>query len=205
MANVMNFSELIQGIMTIGDREGLNGLSSVVKMLSTYPDLKSEAIGYCSGLELGERETLLSASTERSTHYKWCLASSGHRRTRIWLHLYKEWNGRVNDFAASIHDHRYSFASAVLYGSLWERRWLLGEQGKVWPKGLIEYRSGNVYSIDSSEIHSIENVASGTLTLVVQLAASKSTSSVYNRESRKVELQIPDLEELFDRMIYGFE
>lgn len=203
MPELQNFGRLAEQLIRAGDRPGDDALRSVAAMLAA-PGLFPAVVRHCADLRPEEMEDLLALSTERSTHYKWCLASTGHRGAKIWLHSYKHWPEGERGFAASIHDHRYSFTSAVLQGGLVERRWLPDGPDKIREGPLNHYGSGSVYSIHSSEIHSIERAAPGTITLVVQSATDRTASRVFHRRKREFERSVPDLETLFADMVDGW-
>jgi predicted metal-dependent enzyme (double-stranded beta helix superfamily) len=156
---------------------------------------------YIKSLSQEERDLLLTRSAERSTHYKWCLASSSHRGMRIWLHTYKEWAIGENAFAASIHNHRYSFVSSILQGTLHEQRWLPTGNSTISPASETRYEAGDIYSISSGEIHSIEHADPSAITLVVQGPAVSSTTNVFNRNTLKLERQTSDLEGILSSLV----
>ncbi|MBO7936730.1 hypothetical protein JTP77_012425 [Streptomyces sp. S9] len=202
MIGTKDFGDLAQELISLGNEPGDGGLDKAHHALSERFDVARLARAYCSTLQPAAREGMLCMSAERSTHYKWCIASSGHRKARVWLHVYKPWSGEVADFAASIHDHRYAFVSAVLSGCLWERRWDRIEGGRVRARRVVERSAGETYKIESSEVHSIEKVSEGTVTLVLQMAATKFYSSVYDANSLRIKRRISDLEEVFERMVH---
>jgi hypothetical protein len=196
-----SFRSLASGLIQIGDQPNERTLELVTNELGRVENLPEMIVRHCGSLRSDELDELLARSTERSTHYKWCLASSGHRGVRIWLHVYKRWQSAEAGFAASIHDHRYSFVSAVLTGMLIERRWSPNGPREIKPGLCMEYGPGNIYSIRDTEIHSIEKALPGTITFVVQLATTKPTSLVFNPRTLELERQIPDLGALFSPML----
>ncbi|GHF37029.1 hypothetical protein [Streptomyces griseosporeus] len=201
MSDTTEFGGLLRDLIALGNESGDGALEKAHHALSERFDIARLGHAYCAELPPARRDELLCMSTERSTHYKWCMASSGHRRARVWLHVYKPWTSATTNFAASIHDHRYSFVSAVLSGSLRERRWGHAEAGRIRPGRLFERPAGSTYRIESTEIHSIEKVCDGTVTLVLQMAATKVYSSVYDPHTLRIKQRIGDLEEAFGRMV----
>src|SRR5439155_2849950 len=76
-------------------------------------------VAWLNGLNREELALLWSRSVERSSHFKWFLGNNTDGYL-IWLHEYKaaQLPDTVGSFAASVHNHRYSFVSQVLTGSL---------------------------------------------------------------------------------------
>ncbi|WP_330330413.1 hypothetical protein OHS33_12200 [Streptomyces sp. NBC_00536] len=152
-----------------------------------------------SALSPAGRDLLMVRSVETPTHFKWCLAGGEHRGLRVWLHTYKPWIPGEDRHAASIHDHRYSFVSAVLAGELRERRWRIHE-GRITAAGDHRRPSGETYAIAHSEIHSLGAVAPGTATLLVQAPAAKPFSTVYDPASRQEKAKHFDLAHTFTHL-----
>ena len=175
--------------------------AAVIRELRTRQHSLAVVKEYIKSLSLEERDLLLTRSTERSTHYKWCLASSSHRGIRIWLHTYKEWASGETAFAASIHNHRYSFVSSILQGSLHEQRWLPAGNSTINSANKTTYKTGDIYSISSQEIHSIEHADPHTISLVVQGPAVSIATNVFNRNTLELERQTSDLEDILSSIV----
>ena len=171
-------------------------MACVLDDITRAGDLFTDVRRALSAMSHGERELLLARSVATPTHIKWCLASTGHRGLRVWLHTYKPWPVNEDRFAASIHDHRYSFVSAVLRGGIIEERWQL-DRSQVSRRGRSAHQSGTVYRIMKSEIHSLRYVAPDTTTLLVQAPTEKSFSTVYDAGTCREKERIFDLAHSF--------
>jgi len=87
--------------------------------LAADNNLREHLLDWLSRQPRSSMAYILDRSQERPSHYKWCLAG-GRDRFYVWLHQYKEpaEYASANRWAASIHNHRYGFASAIISGAL---------------------------------------------------------------------------------------
>lgn len=121
-------------------------------------------------------QRLLLESVRASSHVKWSLYAETHDGPRVWLHDYVVWTVGEDRFAASVHDHRYAFASLVLRGGYTEHRWT-ADGGRLLPTTRA-IGTGEVNEVRTGDIHSLAAVRPGTRTLVLQLPAARRYSTV---------------------------
>jgi hypothetical protein len=139
-------------------------------------------ITWLNSLSRRELVILCARSVERASHFKWFLGDSinGHV---VWLHEYKATvlPDAVGSFAASVHNHRYSFVSHVLTGSLLVSDFLLDpiKQLPVF-SGTRTIQARSTYFLSSDEIHRIDATAPLTCTLVVQGPPERPYSRVFD-------------------------
>jgi len=137
---------------------------------------------WLDGLDTEELAILCDRSVERASHFKWFLGDSADGYV-VWLHEYKtgELPDAVGSFAASVHNHRYSFVSQVLTGSLLVSDFLL-DPARQFPV-FSETRTipaPSTYFLSSDKIHRIDATEPSTCTLVVQGPPERSYSRVYD-------------------------
>jgi hypothetical protein len=140
---------------------------------------------WLNSLDRKELEIVCVRSVERASHFKWFLGDSVKGYV-VWLHEYKtdKLPDAVGSFAASVHNHRYSFVSQVLTGSLVVSDFSL-DSDQQFPTLLgtrtIEARS--TYFLSSDEIHRIDATGPSTCTLVIQGPAERPYSRVFDLPS----------------------
>jgi hypothetical protein len=123
-------------------------------------------------------------SSEKSTHQKWFLGEGGSAYS-VWLHEYAPPDvfARSSRFAASIHNHRYSFTSRVLAGALhtveYDEDPKAADRVVVTAKRSIE--AGGTMRLSADTIHQIEAVAPRTRTLLIQGPIVRHYSTCYER------------------------
>jgi hypothetical protein len=157
---------------------------------------------WLNGLNRKELEIMCARSVERASHFKWFLGDSTDGYI-VWLHEYKpdKLPDAVGSFAASVHNHRYSFVSQVLTGSLLVSDFSLDpvQQSPIL-SGTRTIRAQSTYLLSSDEIHRIDATAPSTCTLVVQGPAEKPYSRVFDLSNGTFH-NIYDLPSRFPRLI----
>lgn len=141
-------------------------------------------------LDEHDLDYLLDRSTERSSHYKWCLGGSRHRYL-VWLHQYKRRGTfpKPERWANVVHDHRYSFSSRVLSGALHVSRFHAATNGATVPalaERLVQH-TGSVVTLYPDEIHRIDHTEENTCTLVVQGPAVRHSSTIFHLSTQSSE------------------
>ena len=117
---------------------------------------------------------------ETATHYKWLIGANPRSHSRLWIHEFKEGTQDVEAYASIPHNHRYSFVSKILFGGYSERFWSHSSDRSVFPSSSVIRKSTEAHFIDSSWIHSLEHIKTGTLTAVVEGAPEHSASTSWN-------------------------
>lgn len=138
----------------------------------------------CAGLE----------SRSTTTHHKWFLGGgefSGRagRTYTVWLHDYfapETFRASVS-FAASVHNHRYGFASRLLDGGMDVIEFEIRQPAAsgLMRKRQYKLNAGDTMSITHEDVHQIIDVESHTRTLLVQGPAMRSYSTIYHPEGFK--------------------
>lgn len=146
------------------------------------------------------RQVLACRSVDTATHLKLSLDQNRHRGLRVWLHVYKPWNPVQDRYAASVHDHRYPFASKILRGGYREDRWAVS--GTLRIIGSRCFSTGEVNVVGAEEVHSLGDVVEGTITLVVQLPTARQYSTVYrSTDGTPTGQRVFDVESQLDRLL----
>lgn len=127
------------------------------------------------GIELFSRET--------TTHWKWFVAGDVPGPL-IWIHEYKPSASRRGGYAQSIHDHRYSFCSAIVHGGYTHRRFAIGGDQALNTCSAESLSAPHVYCLDADEVHSVDDILDGTLTLIVQAPKRRGYSTEYFADGR---------------------
>jgi hypothetical protein len=106
---------------------------------------------------------------ETSTHYKWFIHYSTSVRYRIWLHQYKPMTQRTLGHAEVPHNHRYSLASVILNGGFVHRVFERTDDGlRELADERQSFMKGDAYMVPWQRVHRLDELADGTLTLVVE-------------------------------------
>lgn len=174
------------------DVDGGDCASRVLELLRTS-DLTSACISHwLRHLKPADLDTMTVRSVERASHIKWYLGSCSNGSI-VWLHQYKQFAlpDKLGSFAASIHNHRYSFGSRVLSGSLTVSHFEFG--AFLQQKGTEAMRTGTAYWLDADQIHRIDGTDSNTCTIVVQAPPRRAFSRVFHPSGRSFD-DIYDLE-----------
>jgi hypothetical protein len=173
-------------------------------LLCGEAELGALLLEWLSGLEPSEIDVMVRYSVERSSHYKWFLGGNIHDYL-VWLHQYKapsEFRA-INRFAASIHDHRLWFCSRVVAGGLhatWYKA-VLGEQ-KAHLTAIMRRRlpPGAVVQMEAQEIHGIDDVEEGTVTLLIQGPPERHYSTSFDLSDGGMRRNY-DLEALYPKVL----
>lgn len=144
-------------------------------------------------------------SLDKETHQKWFLGENESRYV-VWLHQYAspEVFSHSSRFAASVHNHRYGFASRVLSGGLDVREFRVEESDDRANLREIARRSlsaGETMCLSPDDVHMIDGVSPNTCTLVIQGPAMRRYSVRYNSDGTSQ--QIYDHEGRLDDLIGG--
>jgi hypothetical protein len=130
-----------------------------------------------------------------ATHRKWLVAESSEDRLRIWLHAYHTNRTRSTTYAASVHNHRYSFVSRILTGGFSEERLeIVSDNSQIldWRSlGLVARNAGTTYACRFDEVHRLHDVLPDTRTLVVELPPRRQESDVFDLETGRIVTQRP--------------
>jgi len=152
------------------------------RILVAQDNLFEQLSGWLRWRSADDVAWILDRSHERSTHFKWCLG--GFRRSYyVWLHQYRDAIsfGRSREWAATVHNHRYGFASAVLSGAL-HTTWFedQAESQRLVGTRTDRIQAGEIYTVLPDDIHQIVAVEDQTYTLVLQSCAHRNSSTVFD-------------------------
>jgi hypothetical protein len=159
-------------------------------------------VAWLRGLSGEELTAICARSVERASHFKWFLGDSSNGYM-VWLHEYKETQlpDAVGSFAASVHNHRYSFVSQVLTGSLLVSEFSFDpiQQFPIFSE-TITIQARSTYFLSADKIHRIDATAPSTCTLVVQGPPEKTSSRVFDL-ANKTFSDMRDLPSRFPEMV----
>jgi hypothetical protein len=171
----------------------------------THPTITSVNVGlWIESLQPSRRRDLLNRSVERPTHYKWFMGETVSGVV-CWLHQYKDdpSGSGIGFFARSVHDHRYSFVSKVLAGTLHMQDYSVpvadGLYSPPVPEDTSHYNQGSVYKVTWTQIHGVTGWKPGTTTILLQSPVYQAVSHVYDLEGRTVR-DVPDLSRVLETM-----
>lgn len=117
-------------------------------------------------------------SRETPTHWKWFVG--GHLDgPLLWIHEYKPPSLRRPGYAQSIHDHRYSFCSAIVRGGYVHRTFVVVDNRVPTFRDARMLVAPSVYVLDADQVHSVGDLQDGTLTLIVQAPKRRGYSTEY--------------------------
>jgi hypothetical protein len=173
-------------------------------LLTGARDLRRVVKEWLQGLTPEEADYIISHSVERPSHYKWYLGGSRPHYT-VWLHQYRQPQvyASAQGFAASIHDHRLSFSSRVISGTL-NVTWYRAEISGMFASLSIIRRGclpvGAAVHMKSDEIHRIDSVDHNTCTLVIQGPAERHFSRVFDSASGAMRIY-DDLDEVYEQLM----
>jgi hypothetical protein len=188
--NLLDAASPISGFPVLGDisdRHDMRDTMHEIRDLLDPERLEPTAlVAWLEGLSQQEFAIICARSVERASHFKWFLGDSTNGYA-VWLHEYKMVHlpDTAGSFAASVHNHRYSFVSQVLTGSLLVSNFSFDpiQQFPV----LSETRSiqaRSTYYLGSESIHRIDATAPSTCTIIVQGPPEKSYSRVFDLAKR---------------------
>lgn len=126
---------------------------------------------------------------ETTTHLKWFVAYSAANGVVMWIHQYKP--NAMEGYARTIHNHRYWFVSAILYGG-YDHLFYDVASGQPQLRHREQYRAPGTYVMDADSFHSLESIVSPTLTLIVQGPAVRSLSQVFSHSDGRDPTSYPD-------------
>lgn len=141
---------------------------------SSLPEMIAE---YMRSWEPEIRVSMMDASHETSSHYKWLIYRSYIPRYTIWLHDYKSSLVRGPGYAQVPHNHRYDLCSILLRGS-YESVWYdVDEQlAEVRRQTLV---AGDILSMGYSEVHSLTNIFDETQSFFIEGPARRNFSTSF--------------------------
>ena len=177
---------------------------SAYRLLAKESSISYDLAAWLTSLEPSQIDFIIERSVERPSHYKWLLG--GNRRSYlVWLHQYKspEEFARADRFAASVHDHRLWFTSRVISGALHVTWYGLEISGETAPLKILRRRRlsiGMVVQMNPEEIHKIDNVEDGTLSLVIQGPAERHFSTVFGLSDGSM-VRKYDLDALYPNLV----
>jgi hypothetical protein len=170
--------ELVQQIGRADWDDPREAHASVAASLS----MVSEPAALLEGVRhVDPRRAEVDGSAEKTTHFKWFVASDPQGRFELWLNQYKPADQRRRGHAEVPHNHRYWFTSLVLSGGFTSTTYDLRDSGALDPRSHRELRAGATLTVDPAEIHSLHDIQEHTLTFVVQGVPVRSYSEVYER------------------------
>lgn len=155
--------------------------------------------------DLTPRQTreILNRSVETSTHYKWFLGEHDPYYV-VWAHQYL--NAKLfaasKRFAASVHNHRYPFVSRVLTGALHTSSFAVSSAASglhVELSGKGTFNTGDVMSLSAGDVHRIDRVEDGTVTIVIRGPVTRHYSIRFDLNSGYSE-RIHDLDSVFPQL-----
>lgn len=147
-------------------------------------------LAYLEALPEEDLDSLFDGSHDTSTHYKWLIYRSTGPRFTLWLHEYKNPASRGPGYAQVPHDHRYDIVSLILNGGYIASVWQLSGEELIGEETLI-YQKTDVMNLSHDKIHSLKNILSDTLTLVIEGPRIKAYSTAYY-PSEKRKRTFPD-------------
>jgi hypothetical protein len=205
--NLLDAASPISGFPVLDDihqgRSIRDTMHSIRQLIDPLRLDVASLITWLNGLSPKELATLCTRSAERASHFKWFLGDSADGYV-VWLHEHKadKLPDAVGSFAASVHNHRYSFVSQVLTGSLLVSDFLL-DPVQQFPvlSGTRTIRSQSTYFLSSDEIHRIDATAPSTCTLVVQGPPERPYSRVFDLPNGTFH-DMYDLPSRFPKLIY---
>lgn len=151
------------------------------RLLDTVPEprrLLADAISSVSP------EDIVARSVEKTTHFKWWIASVCECPVAVYLHTYKPPAQLRTGHAVVAHTHRFWFTSLVLRGGFDSCLFSIvrrgpGSSAQLHAERTITLHAGDTYVSDPDEIHAVRHLESRTMTLLVQSDATRSFSDVY--------------------------
>jgi hypothetical protein len=163
-------------------RREAEALAQTVRVLSAVDRVREALRAESDHLRhhgLGERMLLC---RETPTHWKWFLGGST-ASILLWLHEYKPSTQRRPGYADSVHDHRYSFVSAIVCGGYIHRRFTVDDGvARLSREEVVE--AGSVYALDADEVHGVAGLQDGTLTLIAQAPKRRPFSTEFFTDGR---------------------
>jgi hypothetical protein len=133
---------------------------------------------------------------ETSTHYVWPVFR-GDNGFCVVINEFKQPEHMTAGYAASLHNHRYSFASLVLSGSYCQVRSTV-EIGSEYEHASAIYdigqdlaSAGTITVITHDVFHRLVDVAPRTITLVAKCPATKNSSLSVDLRTRRASRHIP--------------
>jgi len=184
--NLLNAASPVNGFPVLdGIRQHHNIRDTMYKIQQLIDPIRldiASLIAWLNGLDRQELTMLCARSVERTSHFKWFLGDSINGYV-VWLHEYKsdKLPDVLGSFAASVHNHRYSFVSQVLTGSLLVSDFSL-DPIQQFPilSGTRTIQAQSTYFLGSEEIHRLDATAPSTCTLVVQGPPERQYSRVFD-------------------------
>ena len=186
---------LLDAASPIGGFPVLDGIRQHRSIRDTMHDIRelidpvrldtSSLTAWLNGLDRKELEIICARSVERASHFKWFLGDSVNGYV-VWLHEYKtdKLPDAVGSFAASVHNHRYSFVSQVMTGSLLVSEFSLDRHDQLPTlSGTKTIQAPSTYFLSSDEIHRIDSTGPSTCTLVIQGPPERTYSRVFDLPS----------------------
>jgi len=186
----------------INQNQGLDFLKAALPILGPAQLTPATISNWLTSLDDGERKVIYSRSVERTSHFKWFLGTNSSGLI-VWLHDYKpnQVAGAAGSFAGSIHNHRYSFVSRVLSGSLSVSDFAIqDQQGFPRLSGIRTIAAGLAYTLTADQIHRVDHTSPFTVTLVIQGPPEKPCSRVYDPATMSFE-DMYDLPSLLPKLI----
>ncbi|HTX82269.1 MAG TPA: hypothetical protein VME44_08835 [Streptosporangiaceae bacterium] len=203
--NLLDAASPISGFPVLGDISGRHDVQDAMHEIRELLDPErlepTALVAWLEGLSQEEFAIICTRSVERASHFKWFLGSSANGYA-VWLHEYKlaQLPDAAGSFAASVHNHRYSFVSQVLTGSLHVSNFSF-DPIKQFPV-LSETRTilaRSTYFLGSESIHRVDRAAPSTCTIIVQGPPERSYSRVFDlakgtsTDMRDLPSRIPEL------------
>ena len=157
--------------------------------------------------ETGELETELDAipddhfatltatiSRQTDTHMKWFVYRSVEE-VDIWVHQFRtdEEIKKTDRYAASVHSHRYGFASLLLNGGYTaDYHDVVPHEGEMSHGAPVEdkiietqtYRAGDAYFMQHNKFHRLRDFVRDTVSFVIQLPPEAISSFSVDRETQ---------------------
>jgi hypothetical protein len=169
--------------------------ANALEILNHEPDLAAALDNWLACLSDEDAACAGMESRSTTTHDKWFLGGgefSGRagRVYMVWLHNYfapDVFQASAN-FAASIHNHRYGFASRLVSGGMDVIEFKVPQPedgGDLTKRSQYRLSEGDVMSISHDDVHQIVGVEVGTRTLLVQGPAMRPYSTVYRPDGSR--------------------
>ena len=159
-----------------------SGGSHLRACLSAFCEAKPNpraVLDHLTGLDASDQQALFDGSHETTTHYKWLLYRQYSPWFTLWLHEYKPRHLQRLGYAQVPHNHRYDISSVILAGGYAASAWQLLEDNTVAATHVKQFRFGDVMQLKHNEIHSLDEISEGTITLVAEGHRIKGVSQAY--------------------------
>jgi hypothetical protein len=130
-------------------------------------------------------------SVETPTHYKWLFYENEKSDYKIWFHQYKSAINKNAGYAVVPHNHRYWFSSFILSGGFTSLTYQVNRlnEDTIENNTLVgewHLNEGEIYTLSSDTVHSLDDIQKSTWTLIIQSKQVKTFSESFSLETKKI-------------------